>query len=233
MELRVNQDVPTPIPQPNIASQETTVSQDSSISQVPTGKRAIDIDFSMKISKKGELIELLKIFQNQINTIKTTVDKLIEKTIESEGEIFELSDSDTTSASESPQEINLDDSSEIELPELPKKPKKTDIDDIFPETDTTLTALPPKPDVLQKEDTELKPPPKPKTKDKSKNELKDEKEGLKTKLTSVQDLLKFIDKKHSSGKLDDDEYVKRSKKLQKDLKKTKKRMDIIDKLLEK
>jgi len=46
-------------------------------------------------------------------------------------------------------------------------------------------------------------------------------------------LLKFIDKKHSSGKLNDDEYVKRSKKLQSDLKKTKKRIGIIDKLIEK
>ena len=90
---------------------------------------------------------------------------------------------------------------------------------------------------LKKDDSDskdtLKPPPKFKKKDKSKNELKTEKEGLKTKLSSVEGLLKFINKKHSSGKLDDDEYVKRSKKLQSDLKKTKKRMNIIDKLLEK
>ncbi len=233
MELRVNKEVPAPIPQPSAISQEPTEAQDSSISQVPTEKRSIDIDFSMKISKKSELIELLKIFQNQINTVKSTIDKLVEKTIGSDDEIFELNDSDTILASESSQKNNLDDLSEAQFTKVPEKPKKQDIDDIFLEEDPTLTALPPKPEILQKDDDELSPPPKLKTKSKSKNELKDEKEGLKTKLSSVQDLLKFVDKKHSSGKLNDDEYVKRSKKLQKDLKKTKKRMDTIDKLLEK
>jgi len=79
----------------------------------------------------------------------------------------------------------------------------------------------------------LEPPPKLKTKGKTKKELRDEKQGLETKLTSVQDLMKFIDKKHSTGKLNNNEYEKRSKKLQGDLKKTKKRISIINKLLEK
>ena len=233
MELRVNQEVPTPIPQPTIIPPETTEVKDSSISQSQTGKRTINIDFSMKISKKSELIELLKIFQNQIDTVKNTIDKLVEKTTESEGEIFEVDDSNIIIPSESSQEINLEENFDTELIEVPEKPKKRGINDIFPKAETTLTALPPKPEILQKDEKELEPPPKLKTKDKSKNELKDEQEGLKTKLSSVQDLLKFIDKKHSSGKLNDDEYAKRSKKLQKDLKKTKKRLDIIDKLLEK
>ncbi len=233
MELRVNMEVPAPIPQPSAIPQESTEAQESSISQVPTERRSIDIDFSMKISKKSELIELLKIFQNQINTVKTTIDRLVEKTIGSDDKIFELDDSDIILSSEASQKNNIDDTSDNELTKVPEKPKKQDIDDIFLEEDPTLTALPPKPEILLKDEDELSPPPKPKTKSKSKNELKDEKEGLKTKLSSVQDLLKFVDKKHSSGKLDDDEYVKRSKKLQKDLKKTKKRMDTIDKLLEK
>ncbi|MFX0137901.1 MAG: hypothetical protein ACFFDN_29940, partial [Candidatus Hodarchaeota archaeon] len=67
----------------------------------------------------------------------------------------------------------------------------------------------------------------------SKKELKKERNGLETKLSSVQDLLEYIDKKHKSGNLNDDEYVKRSKKLQSDIKNTKKRIDIINKLLEK
>ena len=79
----------------------------------------------------------------------------------------------------------------------------------------------------------LKPAPKLKNKVKSKKELKDEKAGLETRLNSVEDLLNFIDKKHTSGKLNDDEYNKRSKKLQTNLKKTKKRINIVDKLLEK
>ena len=83
------------------------------------------------------------------------------------------------------------------------------------------------------EETGLKPVPKLKTKDKTKRELKDEKEGLQSKLTSVEDLLEFIDKKHSSGTIDDEEYSKRSKKLQTDVKKTKKKINVIDKLLDK
>ncbi|MFW9877382.1 MAG: hypothetical protein ACFFG0_30200, partial [Candidatus Thorarchaeota archaeon] len=60
-----------------------------------------------------------------------------------------------------------------------------------------------------------------------------EKKGLESKLCSVEDLLEFIDKKHSSGTIDDEEYSKRSKKLQSDIKKTKKKISVIDKLLEK
>ncbi|MHA2129685.1 MAG: hypothetical protein ACW99L_06910, partial [Promethearchaeota archaeon] len=105
--------------------------------------------------------------------------------------------------------------------------------------DSSLTALPPKPEVLKQDEpietngSDLKPVPKLITKGRSKKELKDEKVGLESKLTSVQDLLQFIDKKHTSGKLNDDEYSKRSKKLEKDMKKTKKRIDVVSKLLEK
>jgi len=79
----------------------------------------------------------------------------------------------------------------------------------------------------------LKPAPKLKTKGKSKEELKDEKAGLETKLNSVEDLLNFIDKKHTLGGLDDEEYRHRAKKLQSDVKKTKKKISLIDKILEK
>ncbi|MHA2399074.1 MAG: hypothetical protein ACXADU_09315, partial [Promethearchaeota archaeon] len=67
----------------------------------------------------------------------------------------------------------------------------------------------------------------------TKKDLKDEKQGLESKLSSVEDLQKYIDKKHTSGKINDDEYSKRSKKIQKDIKKTNKRLSVIDKLLEK
>jgi len=235
MELRVNEDVPVPIPQTSVSTQELTEQQEIPVPYTPTNKRSIDIDFSMKISKKSELVELLKIFQNQINTIKSTVDQLIKKTIDSDDEIFELENSENNQVSESSQMINLNEQTEDILTDSPEQISKKDFEDIFLQEEPSLTALPPKPERMKKEETELKPPPirNIKTKDRSKNELKDEKEGLKTKLSSVQNLLKFIDKKHSSGKLNDDEYVKRSKKLQHDLKKTKKRMDIINKLLEK
>ncbi|TET60206.1 MAG: hypothetical protein E3J52_04310 [Promethearchaeota archaeon] len=234
MELRTNVDIPTPVPQLSLTSSRISGEQEILSPSVSTDKRSIDIDFSMKISKKSELIELLKIFQNQINTIKSTIDKLVEKAIDSDNEIIELEKSQSSQTSTSSEVIKPNDQEETKSVQ---KIDEHDYEDIFLQQDTTLTALPPKPESLKKDESDeeksLKPPPKPKTKSKSKKELKSEKEGLKTKLTSVQDLLKFIDKKHSSGKLNDDEYVKRSKKLQSDLKKTKKRIGIIDKLIEK
>ncbi len=237
MELRTNVDIPTPVPQSSLTSSRISGEQDILSPSVSTDKRSIDIDFSMKISKKSELIELLKIFQNQINTIKSTIDKLVEKAIDSDNEIIELEKSQSSQTSTSSEVIKPNDQEETKSVQKTEKIDEHDYENIFLQQDTTLTALPPKPESLKKDESDeeksLKPPPKPKTKSKSKKELKSEKEGLKTKLTSVQDLLKFIDKKHSSGKLNDDEYVKRSKKLQSDLKKTKKRIGIIDKLIEK
>ncbi|MCK4369609.1 MAG: hypothetical protein KAW03_00955 [Candidatus Lokiarchaeota archaeon] len=237
MELRTNVDIPTPVPQSSLTSSRISGEQEILSPSVSTDKRSIDIDFSMKISKKSELIELLKIFQNQINTIKSTIDKLVEKAIDSDNEIIELEKSQSSQTSTSSEVIKPNDQEETKSVQKTEKIDEHDYEDIFLQQDTTLTALPPKPESLKKDESDeeksLKPPPKPKAKSKSKKELKSEKEGLKTKLTSVQDLLKFIDKKHSSGKLNDDEYVKRSKKLQSDLKKTKKRIGIIDKLIEK
>lgn len=237
MELRTNVDIPTPVPQSSLTSSRISGEQEILSPSFSTDKRSIDIDFSMKISKKSELIELLKIFQNQINTIKSTIDKLVEKAIDSDNEIIELEKSQSSQTSTSSEVIKPNDQEETKSVQKTEKIDEHDYEDIFLQQDTTLTALPPKPESLKKDESDeeksLKPPPKPKTKSKSKKELKSEKEGLKTKLTSVQDLLKFIDKKHSSGKLNDDEYVKRSKKLQSDLKKTKKRIGIIDKLIEK
>ncbi|MFX0142729.1 MAG: hypothetical protein ACFE9C_01520 [Candidatus Hodarchaeota archaeon] len=230
MEIRANLDVPIPIPQTSVTP--SNIQKETEISQPYTSpvKRTFDIDFSMKITKKSELVELFKIFQNQINLMQSTINRLIKKTIESEGEIDEIENS-----------TGFQNSTDFEIIK-PIKSEPTQIDEVFEDEimndeEPVLTALPPRPESLKKLETEseepLKPPPKLKTKGKSKKELKDEKQGLETKLTSVQDLMKFIDKKHSSGKMNNNEYEKRSKKLQSDLKKTKKRIDIINKLLEK
>jgi len=234
IELRANVDMPTPATQAPLTSSKASEEHDTIPPTIPTEKRSIDIDFSMKISKKSELAELLKIFQNQINTIKSTIDKLIENAVGTDNDIFEFQNLETNQNSDSSQSIQSIEQEDKDIAQEADKIEKHIFEDL---EDTTLTALPPKPKSLKKDDTDseqsLKPPPKLKTKDITKNQLKDEKKGLKTKLTSVQDLLKFIDKKHTLGKMKDDEYVKRSKKLQNDLKKTKKRMDIINKLLEK
>jgi len=232
MELRANLDVPVPTPQASFIPSKGVEEQEVPISYTTQKKKSIDIDFSMKISKKSELVELLKIFQNQIGTIKSTIDKLIERAITSENDITEIKKSDILQNLNNSQHIEPVEEMDIDLPPIKEKIGE----EFIIQEEPTLTALPPKPVSLKKEliDSEgIKPAPKLKTKDKSKKDLKNEKEGLETKLTSVQDLMKFIDKKHSAGKLNDDEYVKRSKKLQSDLKKTKKRIDIINKLLEK
>ena len=230
MELRSTSEVPIPVSQQEMMTSTEEAQPEISDSSVPSKKRSINIDFSMKISKKSELFELLKIFQNQINTIKTTIDKLIETSAESDEIITEITPKEISQ----PQHDDLD--IQVSEPELPKPPKinskNIGIGDI------ELTSLPPKPESLIKEEPEeisdsaLKPVPKLKTKSKTKKELKDERKGLVTKLSSVQDLLKFIGKKHSSGKIDDDEFSKRTKKLQNDIKKTKKKINVLDKLLD-
>ena len=233
MELRATIDVPTPIPQRSDISTSVIEQPDYSSISTPREKRKIDIDFSMKISKKSELMELLKIFQAQITTIKTTIDKLIETASISQDDVME---SKNIEISQVPEKKGVNEEVSLESSQIPEKVDTRSILQELANINPTLTDLPPKPESMKKEETDelgLKPVPILKTKDKSKKELKNEKKGLETKLTSVKDLLNFIDKKHSSGALDDEEYAKRSKKLQKDLKKTKKRIDILDKLLEK
>jgi hypothetical protein len=233
MELRANTDLPLPIAHTPQRSAEITEGETLPSSQVTTEKRTVDIDFSMNISKKSELAELLKIFQNQINIIKSTIDKLVGRIQIADDEIYELNNSDIEENKEDYKPNKTEGQKDVQ-----RSQKDEDLNDKFIiEEDTALTALPPKPKGLKKEEDKseesLEAPPKLKTKDKTKKELKNEKKGLETKLNSVQDLLKFIDKKHSSGKIDDSDYAKRSKKLENDLKKIKKRIDVLDKLLEK
>jgi hypothetical protein len=179
------------------------------------------------------LIELLKIFQNQINTIKSTIDKLIDTATDADTDIIEsdqLLTSDTEEQYQDNQPITQ------EAPTLQEITSEINNISNLEKDEEALTSLPPKPESLTKgelEETGLKPVPKLKSKGKTKKELKNEKKDLESKLTSVEELMEFIDKKHSSGKIDDNEYSKRSKKLESDVKKTKKKMSVIDKLLEK
>ncbi len=230
MDLRSTMDVPTPVSQSIEITSKADAPPEITTSSVPSENRVINIDFSMKISKKSELLELLKIFQNQINTIKTTIDLLIEKSSESDEDILELQLEEISQTQRNDQGIQFNEES---LPKPSKMSKDIKIDE------SELTALPPKPESLIKEEFEeigeftLKPAPKLKTKTRTKKELKNERQTLETKLRSVQDLLEFIDKKHLSGKIDDNEFSKRSKKLQNDVKKTKKKISVLDKLLKK
>lgn len=233
MELRSNMDIPTPVSRPTEETSQIQKQPEISTASAPSEGRKINIDFSMKISKKSELIELLKIFQNQINTIKTTIDKLIKTASESDKDIIESTQLEISEVQDKAQDIQP---SVQKIPSLPEITSEISAISKKEKGEEALTALPPKPEILIEEEVEetgLKPVPKLKTKGKTKKELKNEKEGLESKLTSVEDLLEFIDKKHSSGTINDEEYSKRSKKLQNDVKKTKKKINVIDKLLEK
>jgi len=78
---------------------------------------------------------------------------------------------------------------------------------------------------------EKKVAPKIEKKEESKEELKADLDNLESKLNSVLNLIKFIEKKHDNGKLDDKTYEKQTQKLQKDLDQTKKRISEIKNLL--
>jgi len=193
-------------------------------------KKNVNIDFSMKISKKSELVELLKIFQNQIDVIKTTIDKLIKTTIVSEKSILESIDL--------PKDV---DNKETKV----NNDSKSDSFDKLLETNDVLTDLPPKPESLKStvegnfiglpklDDTvKINPVPKAKiTKKVKKRDLAAEKKAMEGKLNSVKNLLDFLEKKHNSGGMDDKSYEKRSSQLKSDLIATQKRIDEIDKKL--
>ena len=243
MELRANVDVNTPVPQVFNDPNQFLESQTFPNKSIQSKNNSSNVEISINITNNRDLIELLKTFQKQINSTKNIIDKLVETAISSENDENEVNivESKSVSSDTNQEEIPEVQQDEYTNPELKRSLVKAN-KPLVPENiqeESILTMLPPKPEILRKSIDDqssklsLKPAPKLKTKDKSKKELKDEKAGLETKLNSVEDLLNFIDKKHSSGKLDDEEYNKRSKKLQSDVKKTKKRINIIDKILEK
>jgi hypothetical protein len=218
MELHSKGEVPEVITQPVPQTNNYVTGPIESIRD-PKGK--IDIGFSMQISKHSELYELLKIFQNQINTIKETIDKLV----------------NTTEGSENQNPTKL----------KPPKPSSTEMDvfDSLLETNKNLTDLPPKPVSLKKdenvpfigltkvqEEEDIKSDSAEKTKKKpKKKELKAEKEALEGKINSMRNLLDFIEKKYQAGSMDKKAYEKRTDQLKVDLKKTEKKLEEIDELL--
>ena len=222
MELHSKGKVPEIITQPLIQTNNYVSAPVETFNNV---NRKIDIDFSMKISNQGELIELLKIFQNQINTIKTTIDKLIKIAAGTDNNILDSSPNSEPSGT----------------------PPTTSVDafDALLETDKSLTDLPPKPVSLTKEAAEpfiglpkieegeavkFSSSDKPKKKLKKKD-LKAEKETLESKVNSMRNLLDFIEKKFQAGSMDKKSYEKRTSQLKLDLKKTEKKLDEINELL--
>ncbi len=233
-ELRASGAVPEIAPQPKSS---IPIMNDA---PVDTGtRRKVNIDFSMKISRKSELFELLKIFQNQINMIKNTIDKLIDSAGASEEEILELKKGYANPEKNELNQVVNEDVKVAPVPDDSASPKKPI--SIFDEPlDTTLTNLPPKPASLQsrseidipKFDDSRKLIARSRSKKKpKKSELLTEKKSLENKINSVKNLIEFVEKKHDAGDLDNDSYKKRINQLKSDLKKTQDQIDEVNKML--
>jgi hypothetical protein len=238
MELRSSGIVPEIKPHDVISPTQSSEFQVSSTSLGQYQKRSIDIDFSMKISKKSELMELLKIFQNQIDMIKITIDKLIKTTEASDNEIVELSNPNYSAENGSKPIEDF----KAEPVQENSASATQDFLDLATAPDPVLTDLPPKPRSFKDEDREnfiglpriegdVKLKPLPKKSKLKKKDLVAEKEALRSKLNSVRNLINFVEKKLKSGEIDKKSYDKRISKLKTDLQKTQDRLDEINKLL--
>jgi len=230
MELHSSGAIPGIIPQEEINAQQSSDYTSSMTQSGLEDRQKVDINFSMNISKKSELVELLKIFQNQIDTIKTTIDKLIKTAISSDKDITELKKQQGNSSKSSKKQTKKSITNGFD--ELLAPPEK-------------LSDLPPKPDSLMAKESDnliglpkiditdkLKPLPKPKSAKKTKKkDLLAERKALEGKLNSVKNLIDFIEKKYASKQMDKKSYEKRVSQLKNDLKTTQNKIEEIDKQL--
>ncbi|MFX1407785.1 MAG: hypothetical protein ACFFBW_12595 [Promethearchaeota archaeon] len=244
MELRTSGRIPEVTPPDAYSYSQTTGYPTSSNNSATYERKKIDIDFSMKISKKSELMELLKIFQNQIDMIKNTIDKLIKATEASDKEIIELSNpaSHVTSTFEG---SNLADTSNKQIIPDSKPTPLYDFLDLASAPEPVLTDLPPKPESFKDKEeknfiglprtegeVKLKPLPKLKTKSKIKRkDLEAESEVLKSKLNSYRNLMNLVEKKLKAGEINKKARDKRIGQIKADIQKTQERIDEIKNLL--
>ena len=240
MELHSSGAIPEIIPQEIISP-----SQSPSLLAVGPNSSNITYNIPSNISSnmsKSDLIEMLKSLQNQINTIKTTVDKLFDVTMS-------MNDDSENNTSQYPtlnQSTSLESENSLkgELKTSRKSSFTPGIDDLL-ESTNKLSELPPKPQSFKKPEedltiglpsiessSDLKSPPKLKFKKKSKkDDLLKEKEGLEEKMNSVKSLINFMDKKLKAGDIDKKSYEKRINQLKSDLKKAQSRIEEINKEL--
>jgi len=227
MELHSSGAIPEIAPQEVPSTTQTMDYQSSPISSAITERKNVDINFSMKISNKSELIDLLKAFQNQIDTMKTTIDKLIRTVASSETALTGLNGPPPNKQQNYSQKTTSDGLDELiasnePLTDLPKRPESLD-----EKEDEYFIGLP----SIDISDN-LKPSPKRYTKKKvKKKDLLAEKKGLESKLNSVRNLLDFVEKKYKDGQMNKKSYEKRAGQLKNDLKATKNKIEEIDKRL--
>lgn len=228
----------------------------------PQAKIQVPIETATQFSSKAEVIEILNNYLNQINFMKDNINKLIEIISKSAENIFygpEIQEIQTTSTT-NPDFIykpyEEDDKIEFErietqknstLTELPPRPPEFQKKEVEDNEDAFIKPVPTGPSIVSKPPKPPKQATKPKKKSKAKKikvakkvekkelnneELTAELDSLESKLNSVLNLIKFIDKKHGDGKLDDKTYEKQTQKLQRDLDQTKKRISDIKNLLD-
>ncbi|MFX0186693.1 MAG: hypothetical protein ACFE8A_03050 [Candidatus Hodarchaeota archaeon] len=213
------------------------------------------IDSTTKFSSKEELTSLLNTYLLQINTIKNNIKDLI-KNINIYGDAIFKQGPQTDEVAEgiqdSYQTIESGEQETNSLSPLPTKPPdlkkevkkgKAKSKEVFiglepveyKERDTIEKVS----DIALAEIIKKKKKKKAKPKDKvgkapkgDREKLELELEGLESKLNSAFNLINFIEKKHESGKLDDNSYEKQTRKLQNDLEQTKKRIAEIRNILE-
>ena len=219
------------------------------------------IDSSIEFNSKEELVNLLNTYLNQINTIKSNIEDLVKHVNESGEALFEQPPQERVAVeahqhnaplsteynhpSLASENAESSDDKNGTFSALPPKPAA--LTKRIEEEKSRKAFIGLEPVEFKDRDTvekttdvpmsEIKEPPKPKAKPKKKpkdktEELEVELEGLTSKLNSVFNLISFIEKKHDSGKLDDKSYEKQIQKLEKDLSKTKKRIEEIRESLE-
>ncbi|MFW9952862.1 MAG: hypothetical protein ACFFKA_22300 [Candidatus Thorarchaeota archaeon] len=229
---------------PDIAPQEViNPPQSPSMMSMSPDNQDFTFNIPSSITTSTDLIELLKSLQKQINTIKGTIDKLVDVAGSNTKNLFRNNVS-LNSPPSSPLKSEPLSHQERGLNAPFKSTYTPGIDDLL-ESPSELSELPPKPQSFKKpgedlfighpldgQSSELKAPPKLKFKKKiKKDDLLAEKKTLEDKLNSVKSLMNFMDKKLKAGDIDKKSYEKRITQLKSDMKKAQSRIEEINKEL--
>ncbi len=173
-----------------------------------------------EITSKNDIINLLNSFSIQLDTMKLTVENIVSALSESSSE----SNSDLSNDNDIVKEIF----GPSKLSELPPKPKS-----IKNSGEPVQIKAPKMEEVIDTKSTKIgKKGVKPSKIGDEFEQIQEEIERLEKKLTSIYNLLSFLDKKYNSGKITEKEYKKQKSKLQKDIENTRKRLKERNKSLE-
>ena len=256
MEQREKELLPVPEKETEENLEEIMEEEEISIYDKDLKSSLQGFNVSLDISNESELLNLLKHFLNQINTMKGTIENIISSISKTEGQSEKSKKSteeikenlSSKSESQKREDYSVDDiRQEIQKKEKEGRTSKNEIS--REEDEERLSNLPTKPesrdkkdkvdsegkpvltDVPKKESEEEEAEIEPVTKGERREELEAEIEKLERKVKSIVNLLGFLEKKYKSGKMDEKAYNKQSKKLHKNLDKIKRRIEKISSAL--